>query len=78
MTRARDVFAMELIIRQSCGCGSNGGIAHGAADMSGQDIADRFDHDCMGRGALSIACAGCLGRKHRSQPLLRSRSRMIT
>jgi hypothetical protein len=25
MTRARDVFAMELIIRQSCGCGGNGG-----------------------------------------------------
>jgi hypothetical protein len=25
MTRARDVFAVELIIRQSYGCGSNGG-----------------------------------------------------
>jgi flavin-binding protein dodecin len=38
---------------------SNGGIAHGAADTSEQEIADRFDHDSMGRGALSIACAGC-------------------
>jgi hypothetical protein len=43
---AHDLFPMELIIRQSCGCGEvRPVIAHGAAETSGKEIIDSFDYD---------------------------------